>query len=171
MNVEYQLVGLTQLQVRLETVPKSVWGQIVAAMNAIVVTLQAGVLDRMAALFKDGGGKMRDSLATSVYADDDRVTGNVMAFGLPYLAIQEFGGVTRPHDIFPVNAQVLAFMMPGAMQFKGSAESETVFARVVHHPGSVMPERSYMRSALAMERADIVASLTDAATQGVAGTA
>lgn len=69
-----------------------------------------------------------------------------------YAAIHEFGGRTPPHDIYPKQAQALAFAMGG----------ETIFAKVVHHPGSQMPERSYMRTALAERRDDIAEGLRDA---------
>lgn len=63
---------------------------------------------------------------------------------VPYARIHEYGGVTKPHVIVARRAQSLAFVAGG----------KTVFARKVNHPGSVMPERSYMRSGLA-DRAEI----------------
>ncbi len=58
---------------------------------------------------------------------------------MPYAAIYEYGGQTAPHEIRPVNARALHFMAGGG----------DVFAMVVHHPGSKIPQRSYMRSSLA----------------------
>jgi hypothetical protein len=43
------------------------------------------------------------------------------------------------------------------------------FARRVEHPGSLIPERSYLRSALDDMKDEILASLTDAATQAWEG--
>lgn len=54
-----------------------------------------------------------------------------------YAAIQELGGVTRPHLIRPVRAAVLRFEVDG----------EVVFARIVHHPGSRIPARPYLSPA------------------------
>jgi phage gpG-like protein len=70
---------------------------------------------------------------------DDRVVTTVFSGGdLKYAAIQEYGGVTAPHDILPSRAKALAFLAGG----------EQVFAKLVHHPGSHIPARSYLRSSL-----------------------
>jgi phage gpG-like protein len=69
----------------------------------------------------------------------------------PYAAIQEFGGKTAAHDIIPDKSKVLAFMLNG----------KQMFARRVHHPGSEIPERSYMRSALAEQSQDIAEALRE----------
>ena len=57
----------------------------------------------------------------------------------------------------PVKAQALAFVVGGAQRF----------ARKVEHPGSVIPERSYLRSALDETSDDIVAALADAAAESL----
>jgi phage gpG-like protein len=54
-----------------------------------------------------------------------------------YAAIQELGGVTRPHEILPVRASVLRFEVGGRV----------VFARRVSHPGSTIPPRPYLSPA------------------------
>lgn len=67
------------------------------------------------------------------------VTGRVGQSGdVKYGAIHEFGGKTQAH-VIEAKGKALAF------QWKG----DQVFFKKVNHPGSVMPERSYMRSALA----------------------
>ena len=76
-----------------------------------------------------------------------------------YAGIHEFGGTTKPHDIYPKNAQALAFMMGG----------QQIFAKVVHHPGSKMPERSFMRSSLDDMAATIVEELGVSLQEGLAG--
>ena len=40
------------------------------------------------------------------------------------------------------------------------------FARIVHHPGSKMPERSFLRSSLTDQAAEITAGLKEAALRG-----
>jgi phage gpG-like protein len=69
-----------------------------------------------------------------------------------YAAIQEYGGKTSAHEILPVKAGVLAFV----------AGNTQHFARKVEHPGSVIPERSYLRSALGDMKDEILAALADA---------
>jgi hypothetical protein len=44
-----------------------------------------------------------------------------------------------------------------------------VFAKIVHHPGSVMPERSFMRSSLAEMRPEIIDGLRQAAVDAMRG--
>ena len=55
----------------------------------------------------------------------------------------------RAHEIVPVKGQALAFMVGGVLRF----------ARKVEHPGSLIPERSYLRSTLDEMSGDIVAAL------------
>lgn len=91
--------------------------------------------------------KLRNSLATSVeQVGPAQVRGSVFTQGVPYAAIHEYGGTTRPHMIYPKSAGgMLVFEWRGEMQYRKS----------VSHPGSKMPERSYMRTALA-DRIDII---------------
>ena len=55
----------------------------------------------------------------------------------------------------PSKAQALAFVAGGALRF----------ARKVEHPGSMIPERSYLRSSLDEMSGEIVAALADEATE------
>jgi hypothetical protein len=132
--------------------------------------LEEKVRERMASLFHNPA-RMQESVSSQMESGDNFIDGQVKASGLPYLAIQEYGGRTRPHEIFPVNATVLAFMAPAKLGFSGVSESGMVFAKHVNHPGSNIPERSYMRSALAMRRAAIIAAFQRTAEAVAAGKA
>ena len=91
------------------------------------------------AVLNAGSGTLRDSIAANVSADADGVVASVGSEGdVKYAAIQEYGGKTSAHEILPIKAQALAFVVGGAQ----------VFARRVEHPGSVIPERSSLRSSL-----------------------
>ena len=74
---------------------------------------------------------------------------------MKYAAIQEYGGKTSAHEILPVKAQALAFVIGGGQ----------LFARRVEHPGSLIPERSYLRSSLEDMQREILAALAEAATE------
>jgi phage gpG-like protein len=88
--------------------------------------------------------------------DGDRITARVFSSGdVKYARIQEYGGRTPAHDIVPSKARALAFLIGG----------ETVFARIVHHPGSTIPARSYLRSSLA----DMAGTIRDELNEAVAG--
>lgn len=74
------------------------------------------------------------------------LVGEIGPQGIPYAAIQEFGGRTSPHVIRPRVAEALHFVMNG----------KDVFARSVNHPGSNIPARPYLRPALAATQDKIV---------------
>lgn len=83
------------------------------------------------------------ALRRSIFSDQSETTTSVegrvaQSADVPYGRIHEFGGKTAAHDILPKKGDVLAFVMGG----------KQVFAKVVHHPGSQIPERSFMRSSL-----------------------
>lgn len=144
------LTGADELAARLDGVP--------AAVTAAIAARSAALADQLLGLVRQklSGGVLQSrtgALAGSIGVDGPTVTGDQIVTrlfaggGLKYAAIQEYGGVTSPHDILPSRAKALAFMAGG----------EQVFAKVVHHPGAHIPERSYLRSSLA-EMADAIES-------------
>jgi hypothetical protein len=175
-SFDVRITGTNRLVARLEALSNDAHARVADAMLNETIALQDEILSRMAELFANAGGKMRDALDSNVSDNGQQITGTVSAAGLPYLAIQEFGGVTRPHEIFPVNAQALAFLwngvpvavkqyQSGKAYFKqGGDTGGMFFAKHVSHPGSHMPERSYMRAALARRRSAIIASIFAAAS-------
>jgi len=93
-----------------------------------------------------------------VSGDGDSVLARVFSAGdVKYARIQEYGGRTAAHDIVPVKAKVLAFTAGGG----------TVFATIVHHPGSTIPARSYLRSSLADMAGVITGELRAAVTEAL----
>jgi phage gpG-like protein len=108
--------------------------------------LSGGVLNSVS-------GALRDSIEANVNASDTGVTASVGSVGdVKYAAIQEYGGKTAAHEILPSKGQALMFVIGG----------RTVFARRVEHPGSVIPERSYLRSSLQEMSDEIVAAFAEA---------
>lgn len=94
-------------------------------------------------------GTLLNSIGASkkVYEEaGGNVVGEIGSQGVPYAAIHEFGGTTKPHRIEPRNARVLAFQ----------ANGQDVFAKFVNHPGSVIPARPYLRPALAAKEDEIL---------------
>ncbi len=77
-------------------------------------------------------GALRASIHAAVASGDDAVAITLESTGVAYAAIQEYGGRTAAHDIVAVKAQALRLADGG-------------FARSVHHPGSTIPARSYLR--------------------------
>jgi phage gpG-like protein len=108
-------------------------------------------------------------LRSSIFQDEpensaDRVTERVaQGAQVKYGKIHEFGGKTKAHEILPTKKKALHFF--GGFGMYGVTE---VFAKKVNHPGSVIPERSFMRSSLSDMKAEIIAGLGGAATDAAA---
>jgi phage gpG-like protein len=84
-------------------------------------------------------GNLRRSVFEQVDDRGSAIIGRVhSAADVPYGAIHEYGGKTAAHEIIARNAKALSFMTAGGRRF----------AKRVNHPGSRMPERSFMRSSL-----------------------
>ena len=98
-------------------------------------------------------GDLRASIVSEAGLDGDLVVASVGSAGdVKYAAIQEYGGRTAAHEILPAKANALAFVAGGALHF----------AKRVEHPGSVIPERSYLRASLEEMTPEIVAALAAA---------
>jgi phage gpG-like protein len=106
-------------------------------------------------------GRLSGGIDSNVEQEGDVISGNVFASGdVPYAAIQEYGGVTKAHVIEAVNGKALAFNMGG----------KTAILQHVNHPGSVIPERSYLRSSLDESRDDILAGFSGALSSAIDST-
>jgi phage gpG-like protein len=108
-------------------------------------------------------GKKGGHLRRSITAHPPESTGTIITgrvgTNVEYASIHEFGGKTPAHDIFPKRGRALAFRAswgPGR-----GKEGKVVFAHV-HHPGSVFPERSFMRTALNEMKPEILAEFEKA---------
>lgn len=136
---------------------KKVW-ELVLKIEAYIKTnkLNGQVLNRRT-------GKLARSIASEVEDNFERIIGIIFqSADVPYGAIHEFGGKTAAHVIVPKKASVLRFW---------DKSGQKVFARKVNHPGSVMPERSYMRSSLSDFSTQISLGLKEAVVNAVAAEA
>jgi phage gpG-like protein len=152
------LEGLDETSALLDALPAA----LASALAAKSVELSAALADRvrndklMGAALNPRSGALRDSIEGEVVADGDGLIASVGSVGdVKYAAIQEYSGRTAAHEILPDKAQALAFMI-GAAQF---------FARKVEHPGSLIPERSYLRSSLEEMSGEIASTLAGAAAE------
>ena len=141
---------------RLASIPSGVRDALTRKITALRLMLEARVKMKLSGeVLNVRTGALRQSIFSETVATESEIAGQIASSGdVKYARIHEFGGTTVPHDIFPRKGQALKFMV-GA---------ETVFAKSVRHPGSVMPERNFMRSALAEMKDEIVAEITKAAT-------
>ncbi len=97
-------------------------------------------------------GALAASIISSIGIDGSATSVSISSAGVPYAAIQEFGGKTAAHEIVAVKGKALAF----------SAGGGEIFATSVHHPGSTIPARSYLGSSLAEMRGDLEAGFKQA---------
>ncbi len=144
--------GAEALQARLDAFPAAVRNELAVKAQALSEALADKVRDEKLSgqVLNARTGALRDSIEAQASADGDEIVASVGSYGdVKYAAIQEYGGKTGAHEILPVKGKVLAFLVGGALRF----------ARKVEHPGSVIPERSYLRSSLDEMSAEIVAAL------------
>jgi phage gpG-like protein len=151
--------GVDALRTRLDAYPTAIASELAAKAQELASALADKVkYEKLAGeALQSRSGALAASIAAEVSGDGEDVAATVGSFGdVKYAAIQEYGGKTGAHEILPSKASVLAFVAQGAIHF----------ARRVEHPGSVIPERSYLRSSLDEMRAEIVAALAAAASEG-----
>lgn len=154
--------GLEDTNARIEGYPTALQAALAAKAAELAAALADLVKnDKLAGgVLNAGSGALSDSIRATVSANADGAFASVGSEGdVKYAAIQEYGGKTSAHEILPAKADVLAFVAGDAQHF----------ARKVEHPGSVMPERSYLRSALQDMKDEILVTFADAATEAWEG--
>jgi phage gpG-like protein len=153
------LDGADAVLARLDAAPAAVQAALAAKTRALTDRLQALVQSKLhGEVLNSRTGRLAASIQSEVVDDGGVLVGRVFVSpDVKYAMIQEYGGVTPAHDIVPDKAKALAFLVGGAQ----------VFARIVHHPGSRIPERSYMRSSLADLAGEIASELKAAAVDAV----
>lgn len=164
--------GFEALVLRFSAASRKIRNRMLDVMAEQNAEVEAVAKQRLAELFPNPAAMQAAISSEVTVSKGNTVSGHISALGLPYLAIHEFGGVTQPHEIFPVNASVLAFMSQGIgvgkVTFRTGAGNRPIFATHVNHPGSVMPERSYLRYALVQRRDAIREAFQQAAADALA---
>lgn len=153
------IVEIRGAQAALGRIPAQVLDYVAAKIRALTLALQHHIVaDKLQGqVLQHRSGALGRSIQEIIETLGQQIIGRVFSAGdVKYAAIHEFGGQTPPHDILPSKAQALAFMMGG----------EQVFAKIVHHPGSHIPERSFMRSGLFDMADEIIAGIREAALAG-----
>lgn len=160
--INVTLTGDRELILKLQKMPVSVAAVLVTSIKMLSLKLQAKIQrDKLSGqVLKVVTGALRRSIhATPVVKTGSVVRGGVASSGdVKYAGIHEFGGRTKAHIIEPRKAKALAFM---------GKSGDMVFAKKVNHPGSVMPERSFMRSSLAEMAVEIVTEMKRAVVRGL----
>jgi phage gpG-like protein len=120
--------------------------QLRAALEAQVVANLSGEV------LQPRSGALIDSISSDIEDDGSGITATIESSDVPYAAILEYGGKTAAHDVVATKAKALAFMAGGTLRF----------AKLVHHPGSLIRAFAYMGSALDDLQDDIEGGLKDA---------
>jgi phage gpG-like protein len=127
--------------------------------DALRGALEARIQQKLSGeILQTQSGALAASIISSIENDGSDTSVSISSTGVPYAAIQEFGGKTAAHDIVAVKAKVLEF----------SAGGGQVFARTVHHPGSTIPSRYYLGSSLAEMRDEIESGFKQAVLESLA---
>ena len=149
--------GLDETSARFDAYPAALQAALGAKASELATALADLVKNKLSgAVLNTSSRTLRDSIAASVTADSDRVLASVGSEGdVKYAAIQEYGGKTSAHEILPVKGDVLAFVAGDGQHF----------ARRIEHPGSVIPERSYLRSSLEDMKDEILSALASTAAE------
>jgi phage gpG-like protein len=136
------LVGDTQLIARLNAMPDRLRSGIVRAITRLGFQLEARVKQKLSGeVLKVRTGTLRNSIHTRVAQSTSSVTASV-GTNVKYARIHEFGGRTPAHTIPKGGA------LPKGRALAFEWRGQQVFFRKVNHPGSRIPERSFLRSAL-----------------------
>jgi phage gpG-like protein len=154
------LDGFDTLAARFEALPAALQAVVRAKAADLAERLRTHVLDDKLSgqVLRSKTGALAASIGSEVSVDGDRITARVFSAGdVKYARIQEYGGRTAAHQIVPMKSRVLAFIAGGG----------TVFAMRVQHPGSTLPERSYLRSSLADMAGQIASELKRAVVDAI----
>ena len=149
--------GVDETSARFDAYPAALQAALGAKATELATALADLVKNKLSgAVLNTSSGALRDSIAAGVTADSDGVLASVGSEGdVKYAAIQEYGGKTSAHEILPVKGDVLDFVAGDGQHF----------ARRIEHPGSVIPERSYLRSSLEDMKDEILAALASTAAE------
>ena len=154
------LEGFGDLAARFEALPAALQAVVRAKAADLAERLRIHVVDDKLSgqVLRSKTGALAASIGGAVTVDGDQITARVFSPGdVKYARIQEYGGRTAAHQIVPMKSRVLAFIAGGG----------TVFAMRVQHPGSTIPERSYLRSSLADMAGEIASELKAAVVDAV----
>jgi len=152
------LVGDRALTRNLGQMPDIVREILLAKVESWTAELKQKVEDNIADRLQKKTGKLAESVQMEVTSDGVKVDGRVYIAGVPYAQIQEEGGFTPAHDIFPRNGKVLAFM---------AATGHKVFATHVFHPGGHIPGKHFMKDAYREMGPKLSKGVKNAVVQGI----
>lgn len=154
------IVGDKEIIARFKSMPAAVQSSLFQKVSFLTLKLEAYIKKNKLSgqVLNRKSGRLLRAINSRVSQSALAVWGFVfVSADVPYAGIHEFGGRTNAHLIVPKKASVLAFTSAG----------KQLFAARVNHPGSTMPERSYMRSSLRDMSTEISLGMKEAIIKGV----
>ncbi len=162
MLLNITITGDKELIGRIDKMPEAVRYALYVKITTLSLKLEAWVKTRKlnGQVLNRISGRLARSITQKVTQGPGTIVARVFSTGdVPYAAIHEFGGTTSPHVILPKKAAALAFVVGG----------KQIFARKVNHPGSKMPERSFMRSSLKDMSTEISMGMKETVVRAIQG--
>ena len=151
------VVGGDALAARLEAMPGKLASALRQEAARLGDDLRAAVARNLSgAVLQQRTGRLAGSIDVAVRQSGAAVSAT-LGTDVPYAAIHEYGGVIPAHEILPRSARALAFPWQGREGF---------FKRV-ELPPVQMPERSFLRAALAEMKPEIRAAMAAAVNRAV----
>ncbi len=142
---------------RLAAMPQAMRAALAAEAERLGARLrQTAERNLSGSVLQRRSGRLAASLAVAVAAGDDTVTTSLAA-ATPYARIHEYGGTIPGRAVLPASGRVLAFPWRGRARF----------FKHVSLPAVNLPERSYLRSALAALEPEIREGVAAAVQQAV----
>lgn len=153
--IKLEVVGSKELVNRLQGMQDAVRKRLVFGIREVTERVAETAREKAEAMFKTAGSIV-ELIETRYEIRGPEYVGYVTSEGKPYLDILHFGGVTRPHNIFP-HGKALKFEING----------REIFAAHVSHPGSIFQPRPYLSEALIETRTEAVSILERAFNEAI----
>jgi phage gpG-like protein len=157
--IQSAIQGLDALTGRLGALPQTLAERLVQEVERLGGVLRDRIERKLSGeVLQQRSGRLAGSIAVSAEQAGSGARVSVSS-DAPYAAIHEYGGTIPARSILPQSARALAFPWRGQQRF---------FKRV-SLPAVTLPERSFMRSALAETGPEIEAAIQQAALEAVQG--
>lgn len=151
------LIGGDTLAARFGAAPQAIAGNLAQAADRLGGELRAAVERNLSgAVLRQRSGRLAAGIDVAVSARGGRIEAR-LGSDVPYAAIHEYGGRIPARMVLPKSGRALAFPWQGRGRF---------FKRV-EVPAVHMPERSFLRSALAEMAPQIREALAEAVGRSV----
>lgn len=149
--------GLDGMTARLDALPETVAASLAAEIERLSGVLRERIERKLSGeVLQQRSGRLAGSISVDI--EQSGLTVNAtLSSDVPYAASHEYGGTLPAHEILPKSGRALAFPWRGQQRF---------FKRV-SLPSVTMPERSFMRSALAEAEPEIRAAIEAAAREAM----